>query len=84
MIKRILLMDSHAQATVVVKTIKNRILELNLRASRSGLTKEEQRERTLLNEAYERMSSEGKSIPASVTPSTWNDWVSSDETSSFV
>lgn len=75
MIKRILLMDSHAQASAVIKAIKNRILELNQQARQGELSEEELRERKLLNEAYERMSSQGKSIPSSVTPSNWRDWV---------
>lgn len=83
-IKRILLMDSHAQASAVVKAIKNRILELNQLASKEGLSDEEQQERTLLNEAFERISSQGKTIPSSVTPANWHDWVTTEETPPFV
>ncbi len=51
MIKRILLMDSHAQASAVVKAIQNRILELNQLDRQGKLTEEQSRERKLLNEA---------------------------------
>lgn len=77
-------MDSHAQAQAVVKAIKNRILQLNLQARHKKLSEEELHERTLLNEAYERISSQGKTIPPSVTPSTWSDWVESEQTSRFL
>lgn len=84
MVKRILLMESHAQASAVVKAIKNRILELNQQARQEELSEKELRERELLNEAYERMSSQGKAIPSSVTPSTWSDWVEADQLSHFL
>lgn len=84
MIKRILLMDSHAQASAVVKAIKNRILELNQLANQEGLSDEEQQERALLNEAFERISSQGKTIPSSVTPANWNDWATTEDASPFV
>lgn len=74
MIKRILLMDSHAQASAVVKAIQNRILELNQLEEQGKLTEEQSRERALLNEAYERMSSSGKAIPSFVTESNWSEW----------
>jgi hypothetical protein len=73
-IKRILLMDSHAQASAVVKAIQNRILELNQLEEQGKLTEEQSRERALLNEAYERMSSSGKAIPSFVTESNWSEW----------
>ncbi len=73
-IKRILLMDSHAQASAVVKAIQNRILELNQLDRQGKLTEEQSRERKLLNEAYERMSSSGKAIPSFVTESNWSEW----------
>lgn len=78
MIKRILLMDSHAQASAVENAIKNRILELNQRAaSEHKLSDKEAQERALLNQAFERMSSQGTAIPPSVTPSTWGKWIES-------
>lgn len=82
MIKRMLLMSSHAQAQAVESAIKNRILQLNELANKKGLSKEEQQERSLLNEAFERMSSRGETIPPSVTSSTWGDWVNSKHTTS--
>ncbi|WP_054949185.1 hypothetical protein [Numidum massiliense] len=84
MIKRILLMETHAQASAVESAIKSRILQLNEQAHKRDLSDKERNERSLLNEAYERMSSCGKTIPSSVTPSTWNEWLESEETSQLL